>query len=658
LCSWFRLPGGVRALALALASPLALLPPLAARGEDSPAPTRSDAELQEAAEQIVVIGRRPRGQVARDPTAAATVIEAERFAGEAKGVAELVATAPGVAVNEYGGLGHLATVSIRGATADGVLVLIDGIPLNTAFGGGVDLASIPRHWIDRIEIVRGTEGAHYGAGALGGVVNVITRRPRGADWSAEASGGSFETFAASAERSGSLGPAALLLAFGGEASGGAFPYRYAENPDAPAPTWVHAVRANDASSRAGAMAKLAAPLGPSRLDVLAQLSGGRRELPGSPYLLTPGDWQEDARAALSARLSRAASDRVLLAAGLAGRFDWLSSRTGLVRSGHRGGSAALDAEARLQHGRGLLRIGLQLQEEALLAEGLGGTRLRRTFAGSLSDELELAGDRLRVGPALRVERTGGFGGVSSKLGASVRLAGPLALRASGGTTFRAPSFAELELQQALVVPNPALVPEEGLGGDAALVLDTPAVHASLGAHATLYRDLIYYQRVSFGRMKPFNAGKVLVRGLEAEVATAPAPRLLGLSFSASYTLLATEILRGVRGTLGNEVPHRARHRLYARLAVDPGPAGAHLEAHLVGRQFEDDQNLAPIPEALTWNAGAWLRLARSPELAIALEARNLLDDRTLRDGFGNPLPGRMLLVSLRSGSPPTEGRLQ
>ncbi|HEY6099447.1 MAG TPA: TonB-dependent receptor [Anaeromyxobacter sp.] len=654
--SWSRLPWGVRALALAF--PLALAPPLLARAEDAPAPPRPGDELPQAAEQIVILGRRPRGQVARDPTAAATVIEAERFAGEAKGVAELLATAPGVAVNDYGGLGHAATVSIRGATADGVLVLLDGIPLNTAFGGGVDLASIPRHWIERIEIVRGTEGAHYGAGALGGVVNVITRRPRGSAWSGEASGGSFETFGASADRSVPLGGASLLVAASGETSGGAFPFRYPENPDDPYPTYVAQLRANDATSRAGALAKVEAAMGATRLDALAQLSGGRRELPGWPYRLTPGDWQEDARAALSTRLTRPfAGDRVLLAARLTGRFDWLASRTGLALSSHRGGAAVLEGEARLQHANGRLTLAIEAQEEALRSEALGGSLSRRTVAISLAEDLYLADDRLRVGPAVRAERNGGFGGVSSKLGGSIRLAGPLALRASGGTSFRAPSFAELNLQQALVVPNPDLVPEEGVGGDAALVLDEGPLFASVGAHATLYRALIYYQQASLGLVKPFNAGKVLVRGLEVEVATAPSPALLGLSASASYTLLATEILRGVEGTLGNWVPHRARHRLYARLAVAPGPAGAHLEAHWVGRQFDDDRNLVAIPAALTFSAGASLRLARSPELAVALEARNLLDDRTLQDGFGNPLPGRIVLVSLRAGSAATEGRL-
>jgi iron complex outermembrane receptor protein len=561
-----------------------------------------------------------------------------------------------VAVHQYGGLGQLATVSLRGATASGVLVLLDGVPLNTAFGGGVDLSSIPRSWIDRIEIVRGAEGAHYGAGSLGGVVNVITRRAPPGTWSGEASAGSFDTFAASADGAVDQGHSSLFLSGGLETTGGAFPYEWEQNPDAPSPTRVESRRVGNGASRGGGMAKLRTELGDARLDAVAQLSGGRRDLPGWPYDLTPGDWQKDARATLAARVAGAGPrPGLLLAARASARLDWLSAQLGGATSTQRGGAVGIEGEARLLHGSSILRIAAEGEGEALRGTGLDGTRSRTSLSITASEDLGLSRDRVRLSPALRVERVGPFDGISGKLGGSVRLAGPVALRASAGSTFRAPSFAELHLQQGLVQPNPTLAPEEGLGGDAGLVVDAGRVYGSLGGHATLYRDLIYYQRVSLGRLKPFNAGKVLVRGLEAELATAPAHALLGLSVSASYTLLRAEILRGPEGTLGNDVPHRARHRLYARASITPGPAGAHVEAHLVGRQYADDHNLRAIPAALLWNAGGSLRLRRTPSIQLSLEVRNVLDDRAQQDGFGNPLPGRMVLVAVRAGSTSTEG---
>ena len=138
-----------------------------------------------------------------------------------KTVAELVSTAPGVAVNQYGGLGQLATVSIRGSTADQVQVFLDGLPLNPGAGGGVDLSRIPRTWIERVEVVRGAEGARYGTGTLGGVLNIVTHPAASGAWAAEATAGSFDTFALSAdgatggERWGALG-AAVRRRRGGE----------------------------------------------------------------------------------------------------------------------------------------------------------------------------------------------------------------------------------------------------------------------------------------------------------------------------------------------------------------------------------------------------------------------------------------------------------
>ena len=140
-----------------LALALALLPLTAgAEGEAPPS----------FGEEVVVVGVRPH-TAAADPTAAATVVEVSRFAGEAKSVAELVATAPGVAVNQYGGLGQLTTLSLRGSNADQVQVFLDGLPLNTGAGGGVDLSRIPRAWIERIEVVRGAEGGGLRRGRAG-----------------------------------------------------------------------------------------------------------------------------------------------------------------------------------------------------------------------------------------------------------------------------------------------------------------------------------------------------------------------------------------------------------------------------------------------------------------------------------------------------------
>ncbi|HSD22645.1 MAG TPA: TonB-dependent receptor plug domain-containing protein, partial [Anaeromyxobacter sp.] len=253
---------------------LALGLALDARADPSASRDAAPADGEPPVELPEVEVRVPRAEVEKDPTASATVVSAERFEGEAKDVAQLLATAPGVSVTRYGTLGQLATVSIRGVAADGVKVLLDGLPIGSA-GGGVDLATIPRQWISRIEVVRGAAGAQFGAGALGGAVNVVTRRGEVGDLSAEATAGAFGTYAASADMVVPVGPFSLFAAASGELTEGDFTYELDRTPDYSGDPLEEQTRANNGARRAGAIAKLGGLAGGFRVDGLAQLTAGR-----------------------------------------------------------------------------------------------------------------------------------------------------------------------------------------------------------------------------------------------------------------------------------------------------------------------------------------------------------------------------------------------
>lgn len=581
----------------------------------------------------------PRRRAPADPTAASTVVEAGRFAGEAKTVAEMVSTAPGVAVNQYGGLGQLATVSIRGSSADQVPVFLDGLPLQTAAGGGVDLSRIPAAWIERIEVVRGAVGSRFGPGAMAGAVNVVTRPAAAGAWSASATAGSFGTRAAAADGAAGGERLAVLAAGAFDATAGDFTYLD--------PLHGEVVRRHAAATSGGGLAKLRAALGPGRLDAVLLASGGARDLPGTLGHATPGDGQRDWRAGLVARWEQPVSEGLFFALDLEGREDALDVAIAPFPEWHQRDHAA-------EGGAGLLwtagPVSLSLRAafgyERLDVEGQAGHD-RGALALAAAGEAELAGGRLRLSPSVRWDRQGPFEGLSARLGAVLALGEVLSLRASGGRSFRPPDFAELYLQQGLLQPNPDLVPETGWSGDAGLVAQGRLGLASVGAFARVDEELVVYEAVAVSRMKPFNDGKAGAAGLEAELASAPLGPL-GLAASAAYTFLATETLRGDPAEVGRELPHRARHRLFARLGIDPGPAEAHAELHYVSSQYVDLRNIQPVPAALTLHVGAALRLLRRPAVSLNLEVRNLLDDRSLQDGFGNPLPGRMALVTLRA----------
>ena len=106
--------------------------------------------------------------------------------------------------------------------------------------------------------------------------------------------------------------------------------------------------------------------------------------------------------------------------------------------------------------------------------------------------------------------------------------------------------------------------------------------------------------------------------------------------------------------LGKDLPRKPRHRLYARLAVGGAAADAHAEAQWISRQWLAFGRHAKIGEAFTLGAGASARLWKRTGLKLHVEVRNLLDDLTLDDTYGNPLPGRTVLVTLRAGASTSE----
>jgi vitamin B12 transporter len=150
--------------------------------------------------------------------AGATVIGRREIAeSSARDLGELVGAQPGIVTVRRGGPGAPATLSIRGSGADGVLVLLDGVPLNSLLTGEADVSTVPLEAIERVTLLRGARSARYGARAMAGVVAVETRRASDGELVARAGGGAW------GERSAALtlGDRAELggLTFGGLAGG-------------------------------------------------------------------------------------------------------------------------------------------------------------------------------------------------------------------------------------------------------------------------------------------------------------------------------------------------------------------------------------------------------------------------------------------------------
>jgi vitamin B12 transporter len=109
----------------------------------------------------------------------ATSVVLDRIAIERSGrrdVGELLQAIPGVVVTQAGGPGAPSHVSIRGSSANEVLVLIDGNPVNSAITGDADLSRIGIASVERVTVLPGAQSARYGGRALAGVIAIETRR--------------------------------------------------------------------------------------------------------------------------------------------------------------------------------------------------------------------------------------------------------------------------------------------------------------------------------------------------------------------------------------------------------------------------------------------------------------------------------------------------
>jgi vitamin B12 transporter len=94
-------------------------------------------------------------------------------------VADALRSLPGVTVGRSGGYGNFTQVRIRGAEGNHTLVLVDGVAANNTTDGELDFSNLSADDIERIEVIRGPMSALYGSSAVGGVINIVTRRGQG-----------------------------------------------------------------------------------------------------------------------------------------------------------------------------------------------------------------------------------------------------------------------------------------------------------------------------------------------------------------------------------------------------------------------------------------------------------------------------------------------
>ncbi|MGB5352381.1 MAG: TonB-dependent receptor [Woeseia sp.] len=170
--------------------------------------------LASAAGDVIVVTATRSELALQDVIVPVTIINREQIElAAASDVAELLRFEAGLDIGRNGGPGQASSIFMRGTESNHTLVLVDGVRINPGTIGGAALQNIAPEVIERIEIVKGARSSLYGTDAIGGVINIITRRAGDGYAEAGAGAGSFATQSAYASfgANGSAGEFGLTL---------------------------------------------------------------------------------------------------------------------------------------------------------------------------------------------------------------------------------------------------------------------------------------------------------------------------------------------------------------------------------------------------------------------------------------------------------------
>ncbi|WP_371377449.1 TonB-dependent receptor domain-containing protein [Sporomusa aerivorans] len=196
-------------------------------------PGSDSSELATYAFEAVTV-EAPRPEWERDLSpGTVSVIRPEDFQGEQKTLPDYLETVPGVHIQRVRGTSNYSIARVRGSTAAQVGVYLDGVELNLTSETGVDLSAIPMDNVARIEVYRGYVPARFAGAPMGGVINIVTKKPGQSGGSVSAGLRSFGGYKGNLEVTAPLGEGSLLLAANRDQSDGDFSYTNRYHPTTP-----------------------------------------------------------------------------------------------------------------------------------------------------------------------------------------------------------------------------------------------------------------------------------------------------------------------------------------------------------------------------------------------------------------------------------------
>lgn len=185
--------------------------------------TIDGAEARAALEEVTVEARRPEWEARLSP-GTVSILYPEQKKGEQKKLPDLLKEVPGVHIREINGAGQYTVASVRASTAAQVGVFVDGVLAKLGGDAATDLSMIPVENVVRIEVYRGYVPARFPGTWLGGVINIVTRKPEKLGGSASGGVSSYGGVQGSLSGTIPLGSGTFFLGANNDQSDGDFRY--------------------------------------------------------------------------------------------------------------------------------------------------------------------------------------------------------------------------------------------------------------------------------------------------------------------------------------------------------------------------------------------------------------------------------------------------
>ncbi|HEY6951540.1 MAG TPA: TonB-dependent receptor, partial [Bacteroidota bacterium] len=568
-------------------------------------------------------------------------------------IADALELSTGVLMKQYGAGASLKTASLRGSASEHVLILIDGNRYTGFQNGLVDLNLLPLDNVSRIEVLHGGASALYGADALGGVINIITR-PANSDFHVDADGsaGSYDYRRYSTRLQGGVEGFGIAGGFSHERGQDNYPFILHRSNAAD--TGMVRTGADFSKEEMFINGNLA-PDDQSAVSLSTQSILSSVGTPGP--IFSPGDGiparqdDRDINVMLGYRDQHVAGMQAELNSGFHYSLERYASPGYDTYYKNRYFNVDPSTQIALTSNDRLM-IGGEFAYGVLESFDFGDEVLRRQYSMFISNEFvqdfgREVFDRLSLYQTLRFDDFSDAGSAwTPKLGLNFRVtrAGDVRFRASYGTSYRVPTFNDLYYPG---FSNPALRPEHSRSFDVGLL----AGGSLYGVHSA---ELTYFSINTTDRIQldpatyiPVNIGKTVSQGIESSYNGRMFNGLLEIVLNYTYTdtRKKNSSLPG-DSTYNRHLVFSPQNLFKGMLTVHFGPVTLSLWEVFTGLRYINDDNSKSLPAYWLGNATLAARTKMGEwRITVKGDISNLFDVNYLWFP-GYPMPGRTFRVSI------------